>query len=311
MNPESAGRFVLVRSRDGLAILLLVTVVIFLLGHVLGDPALLMAPVDATDEQIDRLRHQLGLDRPLHEQFITYFGNLLRGDFGQSLWQDRPALPIVIEALPATLLLTVVSLIFAGLFGALIGTMAGFRPGSRFDRASNFLAVAAVSVPSFWLGLLLIAIAAVQINLLPTSGFEGWPSLILPSLTLALVHGGRIQLLVRSATVEEMTKPYAMVARSKGLPDRVVLWKHILRNTAVTVTTTIGWEYVRMIGGAAFAVEVVFAWPGIGQLMINAASRQDFPVLQGAVIVAGAFVIATNAFVDIGYRIIDARLRVA
>ena len=117
--------------------------------------------------------------------------------------------------------------------------------------------------------------------------------------------------LVRSATFEEMTKPYALVARSKGLPERLILWKHILRNTAVTMLTTIGWEYVRMMGGAAFAIEVVFAWPGIGQLMINAASRQDFPVLQAAVIIAGAFVIVTNGVVDLLYRYLDTRIRAA
>jgi ABC-type dipeptide/oligopeptide/nickel transport system permease component len=213
--------------------------------------------------------------------------------------------------LPATLLLTVVSLVAAGLVGAFNGTVAGFWPGSRFDRTTNFLAVGAISVPSFWIGLLLIAIVAVQLRILPTSGFSGWRSIVLPAITLALTHGGRIHLLVRSATFEEMTKPYATVARSKGLPDRLILWKHILRNTAVTVTTTIGWEYVRMIGGAAFAVEVVFAWPGIGQLMINAANRQDFPVLQAAVIIAGTFVILMNAVVDVAYRIFDTRLRVA
>ncbi|MDQ7858833.1 MAG: ABC transporter permease [Armatimonadota bacterium] len=311
MHAQSPGRFVVTRIRDGLGILLLVTVVIFLLGYGLGDPAALMSPVDATPEEIENLRRLLGLDRPLYVQFVDYFGHLLRGDFGESLWQYRPALPIVLEALPFTLLLTATALVLAGLLGGINGTLAGFWAGSRFDRATNFLTVAAVSVPSFWVGLILIAVAAVRIQLFPTSGFTGWQSLVLPAVTLAVVHGGRIHLLVRSATFEEMTKPYAMVARSKGLPDRLILWKHVLRNTSVTVATTIGWEYVRMLGGAAFAVEVVFAWPGIGQLMINAANRHDFPVLQCAVIIAGAFVVATNALVDIGYRLMDARLRVA
>jgi peptide/nickel transport system permease protein len=171
--------------------------------------------------------------------------------------------------------------------------------------------VVALSVPNFWLGLLLIVVVAVQLRLLPTSGFASWQGLVLPAITLALVHGGRIFQLVRSATFEEMTKPYTLVARSKGLPERVVLWKHAFRNTAVTVTTTVGWEYVRMMGGAAFAIEVVFAWPGIGQLMINAASRHDFPVLQAAVIVAGAFVILTNSVVDLIYRVVDVRIKVA
>lgn len=311
MRSQSLLAFALARLRDGLMVLLLVTIVIFVLGHVVGNPARVMAPVDATEEQIARLERQLGLDRPFHEQFVSYFAALVRGDFGQSIWQDRPALTVVLEALPATILLTAAGLVLAGVFGSLFGILAGALPGSAVDRVGNFLSVVALSVPNFWLGLLLIVIVAVQWRALPTSGFTGWQSLVLPAVTLALVHGGRIFQLVRSATYEEMTKPYVLVARSKGLPGRIVLWKHVFRNTAVTVVTTVGWEYVRMMGGAAFAIEVVFAWPGIGQLMINAASRQDFPVLQAAVVVAGAFVILANALVDLCYRLVDTRLHVA
>jgi peptide/nickel transport system permease protein len=311
LNYRSLASFTLGRLRDGLAVLFLVTLVIFVLGHVVGDPATIMAPVDASEQEIARLRHQLGLDRPFLEQVFTYFGALIRGDFGQSLWQNRPALAAVLEALPATVLLTLVGLVIAGVGGSLLGTLAGARPESRLDQGANFLSIVALSVPNFWLGLLLIVVVAVQLRVLPTSGFSSWRSVILPAVTLAMVHGGRIFQLVRSATFEEMTKPYALVARSKGLPERLILWKHILRNTAMTMLTTIGWEYVRMMGGAAFAIEVVFAWPGIGQLMINAASRQDFPVLQAAVIVAGAFVILTNAVVDLLYRYLDTRIRPA
>ena len=311
MNHSSLPTFLLARLRDGLVVLLLVTVVIFVLGHVIGDPAALMVPIDASDEEIAHLRTQLGLDRPFTEQFVHYFGSLVRGDFGRSLWQDRPALTVVLEALPATVLLTLVALAFAGMGGSLLGVLAGARPESALDRSANFLSIVALSVPNFWLGLLLIVIFAVFWRLVPTSGFTSWQSLILPASALALIHGARVFQLVRSATFDEMTKPYALVARSKGLPERLILWKHILRNTAVTMLTTIGWEYVRMMGGAAFAIEVVFAWPGIGQLMIQAASRQDFPVLQAAVIIAGAFVIVTNGIVDLLYRSLDRRIRAA
>jgi len=311
LNQPSLSAFLLARLRDGLLVLLLVTLMIFVLGHMIGDPAALMAPVDASEQEIGRLRQQLGLDRPFAEQFANYFTSLLRGDFGQSLWQDRPALTVVLEALPATVILTLVGLLFAGLGGSVLGVLAGARPESTLDRSINFLSITALSVPNFWLGLLLIVIFAVQLGVLPTSGFATWQSLILPAGALAIIHGARIFQLVRSATFEEMTKPYALVARSKGLPVRLILWKHILRNTAVTLLTTIGWEYVRMMGGAAFAIEVVFAWPGIGQLMILAASRQDFPVLQAAVIIAGAFVIITNGIVDLLYRYLDSRIRTA
>jgi peptide/nickel transport system permease protein len=308
---KSLAQFTLRRVRDGLVVLLLVTLVIFILGHVVGDPALVMAPVDASEQEIARIRHQLGLDRPFHEQFMAYFGALVRGDFGQSLWQNRPALAVVLEALPATIVLTLSGIVLAGLGGSVLGVLAGARPESLIDRVGNFLSVVALSVPNFWLGLLLIVVVSVNLGLLPTSGFTGWQGLVLPAMTLGMVHGGRIFQLVRSATFEEMAKPYALVAKSKGLPDRLILWRHILRNTAVTMMTAIGWEYVRMMGGAAFAIEVVFAWPGIGQLMIQAASRQDFPVLQAAVIVAGAFVVVTNALVDLFYGALDMRMRPA
>jgi peptide/nickel transport system permease protein len=308
---KSLAQFTLRRVRDGLVVLLLVTLVIFILGHVVGDPALVMAPVDASEQEIARIRHQLGLDRPFHEQFMAYFGALVRGDFGQSLWQNRPALAVVLEALPATIVLTLSGIVLAGLGGSVLGVLAGARPESLIDRVGNFLSVVALSVPNFWLGLLLIVVVSVNLGLLPTSGFAGWQGLVLPAMTLGMVHGGRIFQLVRSATFEEMAKPYALVAKSKGLPDRLILWRHILRNTAVTMMTAIGWEYVRMMGGAAFAIEVVFAWPGIGQLMIQAASRQDFPVLQAAVIVAGAFVVVTNALVDLFYGALDMRMRPA
>jgi peptide/nickel transport system permease protein len=311
LNHPALLSFLLARLRDGIVVLFLVTLVIFVLGHMIGDPAGLMAPVDASDQEIARLRRQLGLDRPFTEQFVSYFGALLRGDFGQSLWQDRPALTVVLEALPATVLLTLAGLLFAGLGGSTLGVLAGARPESWLDRSVNILSITALSVPNFWLGLLLIVIFAVNLGVLPTSGFTSWQSLVMPAGALAIIHGARVFQLVRSATFEEMTKPYAMVARSKGLPERLILWKHILRNTAVTMLTTIGWEYVRMMGGAAFAIEVVFAWPGIGQLMILAASRQDFPVLQAAVIIAGAFVIVTNGVVDLLYRFLDTRIRAA
>ena len=303
--------FTAARLRDGVVTLVLVTLVIFLLGHVVGNPAQVMAPVDAKPEDIARLAAQLGLDRPLPERLVSYFGGLLRGDFGTSLWQDRPALTVVLEALPATILLTLAGLVVAGLLGTILGMLAGALPDSPLDRVANFVSVAALSVPHFWLGLLLIVVFAVQLRAVPTSGFTSWQSLILPVATLGLVHGARVFQLVRSATFEEMTKPYTMVARSKGLPERIVLWKHVLRNTGVVIATTIGWEYVRMMGGAAFTIEVVFAWPGIGLLTITAASRQDFPVLQAAVIIAGAFVIATNLLVDLLYGLFDTRLRAA
>jgi peptide/nickel transport system permease protein len=311
MGNQSVQRFGLIRLRDGLIVLWLVVTVIFVLGHMVGNPARAMLPDDATEEQVAQLERLLGLDRPFHERYVNYLTGLLQADFGESFWQKRPTLTIVLEALPFTLLLTATGIVLAGLLGSLFGLLAGARPGSLVDRLANAVSVVVLSVPNFWLALLLIVVVAVELRLVPTSGFNSPQGLILPAATVGLVHAARIFQLVRSATFEEMTKPYTLVARGKGLREQVILWKHVLRNIGVMVVTLVGWEYVRMMGGGAFAIEYVFAWPGIGQLMIQAASRRDFPLLQTTVILSGAFVIVANFVVDFLYRAFDPRLRVA
>ncbi len=306
---EGIGVLLLRRLRDGIITLLLVVAVIFVLAHVVGDPALVFSPVDASDEEVERIARAFGLDRPFWERFGSYFADIFTGDFGESWWQNRPALAAVAEALPNTIYLTLAGIAGAALTGIVGGVFAGSRPGSLFDRGSNFFSISALSVPNFWLGLLFIVIFSVQLGWFPTSGMFGVSSIVLPALTIAVVHGGRVFQLVRSATVEEMSKPYVRVARSKGFPHRMVLWRHVLRNTGLTTATIAGWEYVRLWGGAVFAIEWVFAWPGIGTLTINAAERQDFFVLQAAVIIAGVFVIVSNLVVDLLYRVIDNRIK--
>lgn len=307
----STPRFILTRLRDGVIVLALVLAVVFFVSYVVGDPAEAMAPADASEEEIARIRGQLGLDRPLMTQAKDYFGGILQGDFGESLWQKRPALEPVREALPATIVLSIAGIVASALLGAVSGVIAGTRPNGIFDRVANAIATAGVAVPTFWLGLLLILVFAVQLKLVPSSGNVGWKSIILPAVTIGVEHGGRIFQLVRSGTFDELNKPYVLVARSKGLAGRVVVWKHILRNAAVLIITTIGWEYVRLWGGAIFAVEFVFAWPGIGNLVLTAVERQDFPVIQAGIIIAGLFVVISNLVVDTFYRVVDRRLQVA
>ena len=296
------------RLRDGVIVLWLVVTVIFVLAHVVGDPALVFAPVDATDEHIADLRRQFGLDRPLTERYWEYLVDLARLDFGESTFQQRPAIEAVTEALPSTIYLTVVGIGAAAVLGVIPGIVAGARARKPFDKVSNLASVTALSVPNFWLGLLLILMFGVQLGWLPTSGRFETASIVLPAATLGIVHGGRIYQLVRSATFEEMSKPYVTVARSKGLTEWNILRRHVVRNTGVTTATIVGWEYVRMWGGAVFAIEYVFAWPGVGLVTIQAAHNQDFFVLQAAVIIAGAFVIFSNLLIDLGYQFIDRRI---
>jgi peptide/nickel transport system permease protein len=284
--------------------------VVFVLSSVVGDPASAMAHADATPEELARIANQLGTDRPLLTQAGDYFGGLLTGDLGESFTQRRPALEVITEALPATIRLTLAGIVVAAVMGVGLGVLAGARPGSRLDRAANLVATLGISVPTFWLGLLLIVVFAVQWQLVPTSGDIGWKSLILPAATIGFEHGGRIFQLVRSAVAEEVSKPYVNVARSRGLSSSGILGRHVLRNSGMLILTTVGWEYVRFWGGAIFAVEVVFAWPGIGQTIINATNRQDFPVVQAGVIVTGVFIVVANLLVDVLYRVVDKRVEV-
>lgn len=299
------------RFRDGLLVIVIVLLAVFVLGNIVGDPAAAIAGEDATAEEIALIAQTLGTDRSLGHQLVDYFGGIPRGDFGDSLWQNRPAMDVVLDGLGNTLLLAVAGIVVGGTLGVVGGMIAGTRPESLFDRAANFVSVFAISIPNFWLGLILITVFAVNYRLVPTSGFFEWQGIILPAVTLGIVRGGRIFQVVRSAVFDEMTKPYVMVVRAKGLPRRVLVWKHVFRNSGVTMSTAVGWEFVRMVGGGLFTVEIVFGWPGIGMAMINAAEVQDFPVLQAGTIIMAVFVIFSNAIIDVVYRIVDRRVQTA
>jgi len=297
------------RLRDAVLVQLLVVITIFVIGFYVGDPVSAYAPPDATPEQLDQLRHSLGLDRPFWVQFGHYLADLARLDVGTSVWQQRPAMEAVWEVIGNTILLAVLGAVAATVFGVVGGILAGARPGSRTDKVINLISVVSLSVASFWIGLLLIIVFAVRLNLVPTSGWYEWRGLILPVATLGFIHGGRICQVTRSVVVGEMSKPYVLVARSRGLPWRRLVAGHVLRNVAVTVMTTAGWEFARMFGGSIYPIEVVFAWPGLGPLMTTAAHRHDFPIVEAAVLITGALVIVVNLVVDVASHLLDRRLR--
>lgn len=306
-------RLALNRLRDGLIVLFLVLTAIFLLGAVVGDPAESLAPPEATQEQVDRIRSNLGLDRPLVAQAGEYYSGLVRGDLGESLViaRNQPALPLVVERLPSTIRLTIAGLLFSVLLGVVPGIVAGVRPGSLVDRVGTFLATAGVSFPYFWFGQILILVVAVQlqwVSVLPGNDVSAY---LLPGITLGIHHGGRLFQLVRSATLDELDKSYVTVAQSKGLGYYAVVLRHILRNIGVVLATMVGWEYARMWGGTVFLIEFTFAWPGIGKLVTEAAQRHDFHVVQAGVVVAGIFVVVANLVVDVMSAAIDKRVEVS
>jgi ABC-type dipeptide/oligopeptide/nickel transport system permease component len=304
---------VLRRLRDGLVVLFLVLTAVFLLGTLVGDPAESLAPIDATEEDVAQIRHNLGLDRPLLTQAGDYYRGLVTGEMGDSLVvaRNQEALDLIVDRLPATIKLTLAGLVFTVAFGVVPGIVAGVRPNSLFDRAGNVVALAGVSFPYFWFGQLLILVVAVNlrwVDVLPNNDLKSY---VLPGITLGIHHGGRLFQLVRSATLDELGKSYVTVAQSKGLSTTAVVIKHILRNVGVVVATMVGWEYARMWGGTVFLVEFTFAWPGIGKLVTDAAKVHDFNVVQAGVVIAGVFVVLANLLVDLLSTALDKRVEVA
>lgn len=297
------------RVTDSIIVLVLLIVSVFIVGYVVGDPVQSFAPPDATPEQLDQIRRSLGLDRPFAVQFVEYLRNLLSLDVGTSVWQQRPAMDAVLEVLPNTIILALCGAVAAAVVGITGGVIAGSMPGSVADRIISFFSVVSISVANFWVGLLLIIVFAVNLNLVPTSGWYSWSGLILPTATLAFIHGGRICNITRSVVIEEISKPYVLTATSRGLSRTRVVVNHVLRNCGLTIVTTAGWEFSRMLGGTIFPIEIVFAWPGLGPLMTTAAGRHDMPIVIAAVLVAGVLVMCISAAVDLLGHVLDRTLR--
>lgn len=292
-------RIIVNRLVAAVVVLFLILLIVFLIGHFVGDPVLAYAPPDPSDEQLAQLRHSLGFDRSVWVQLGEFLKGVFTLDLGDSVWQKRPAMDAVMEVLPNTLILGLVGAAVAGVVGVAGGVLSGVRPGSWVDRVVNVLTVASLSVANFWVGLLLIVVFAVQLRWFPTSGWFQWQGMILPVITIAVIHSGRICQLTRAVVLQEMLKGHVLVARSRGLSFRRVVLGHVVRNTAPTILTTVAWELARMLGGAIFPVELVFGWPGVGPLMTTASTRHDFPIVEAAVLVTAGLVIVVNLLVDL------------
>ncbi len=305
---------ILTRVRDALIVLFLVMLTIFFLGTIVGQPEEQLAPPDASEEMVQQIREDLGLNRPLVTQFGEYVTGLARGDIGESIVIARgeSAMGLVMDRLWATMKLTVAGILVSAFIGVFGGIAAGIRPGSLFDRIMTPIAMLFVSFPYFWFGLLFIVIFAVNLQWVPVLADDRqFTSYFLPAVTLGVHHGGRLYQLARSATFDELSKSYVTVATAKGLPQRLVVVRHVLRNIGVVIATMVGWEYARMWGGTVFLCEFTFAWPGIGKLVTDAAKQHDFHVIEAGVVVAGLFVVLANLIVDVMLGLIDKRVEVS
>lgn len=296
------------RLTHSILILLGLVVAVFFVTHLLGDPARLMLRAEATDEQVEALREQLGLDDPILVQFGRYMGDLLRGDFGDSVWQKVPAMPIVLDRLPATLYLAGVTLGVAIPLAVVLGIISAVRPRSLADRLVTVFALAGVSTADFWLGLMLILFFAVRLGWVPTSGYGGLDFVILPAAALAVRPIGRISQVVRTAMLDEMSRGYVTTARAKGLKERVVVVRHTLKNAAIPILTLMGDEAASLLNGAV-VIETLFGWPGVGILLIQAIENRDLPLIEATAIVIAIMVVGINLIVDLTYSFIDPRVR--
>ena len=303
------GAFVIRRLYHAIYVILGVTIVVFVVTRVIGDPVSAMLPMETSAAQRAAFAQQLGLDRPLYIQFIDFLADLAHLNLGESLWQHRPVTQIVFEKLPITLYLVAAAMALAIALSIPLGIVAALKPGRMVDRITVVFSLIGLSVPQFWLGLLLILLFAVDLRWLPTSGSGDLTHLILPALTLAVPAMTRILMVVRSSMMDELNTQHIKVAIAKGLPFRRVIGVHALRNIAIPVMTLAGWETVRALAGYSVVVEAVFAWPGLGLAAVQAIERQDLILLQGIVFYVAVMVVIINIGLDIAQKLVDPRVK--
>jgi len=289
-------------------VLIGVSILVFaIIRFIPGDPARAIAGVHASESYIEQVRSELLLDEPLHVQYFVYAANLLQGDMGRSTFTRRPVTVELYERFPNTLLLTVTAMGIATVIGMSAGIVSATKRYSLFDNFSMLAALVGVAAPVFWLGLMFQLLFAVNLGWLPSGGMGTWQHLVLPALTLGLATTALIARITRSSMLDVLRQDYITTARSKGLVERVVTYKHALKNALIPVITVMGMQFGILLGGAVLT-ETVFSWPGVGRLMVDSILARDYPVVQGAVLVLAVFFVTINLVVDIIYAFLDPRI---
>ena len=286
-----------------------ISMLAFAILHVIGDPVTLLLPQNAGKEEYARYNKLLGLDKPIYVQYWKFASRAVQGDFGKSWYADTPAFKLVLERMLPTLYLTTAGLVTALLIALPLGILAALKRHSFVDSLCTVAAVAGQAMPIFWLGIMLIIIFAVQLRLLPASGYGTWRHFLMPSFTLGAFLAPITMRLVRSGVIEIMNMEYIKTARAKGLAERLVVIKHAFRNACIPVITVLGLQFGQLLGGAV-VTETVFAWPGVATLTVDAIRNQDFPVVQCAVVLLALIIVAVNFLVDMIVGLIDPRIRV-
>ena len=305
----SLGRYILRRLLLSIPTILGVSVIVFLMIHMLpGDPAQLLAPPEATMEEVEIIRRRLGLDRPLWEQYLIFMGRALRGEFGESLFTGHKVSELLWPAYLNTLTLSVLAMTFGIVTGVLMGIYAALKPNTLRDQAVTSLSLMGLSMPVFWLGLILIEVFSVWLRLFPSGGSGSLRHLVLPSLTLGLIGAAYVGRATRASMLEVLSEDYIRTARAYGFPGRKVIYVYALRNALIPVVTVAGLIFGYMMAGAVLT-ETVFSYPGLGRLIVNAIFARDYPVVQAGILVVSITFVAINTAVDILYALINPRIR--
>lgn len=302
-------RYIFKRLLLLIPVLLGVSIIIFIVIHMApGDPAQVMLGPMASQEDIAQLRENLGLNKPLYTQYFIFLKNALQGDFGRSIRTNAPVIEEIKTRFPATLKLAVTGMVLAILIGFPLGVLAALKQNTITDTISSFLALLGFSVPNFWAGLMLMLLLSVIIPVLPSSGYGSWRHLILPGLALAIQTTAVIARMTRSSMLEVIRQDYVKTARAKGISNKLILVRHIIRNALIPVVTITGLYFGHSLGGVV-VTETVFSYPGIGRLLVNAIRSQDYPVVQAGVLIFAAGVGIVNLIVDIIYAYLDPRIK--
>jgi ABC-type dipeptide/oligopeptide/nickel transport system permease component len=301
-------RYILKRIFQSLLTLLVLSMIVFFMCRLTGDPVMLMLPDDASHEDVTQLRNALGLDRPLPVQYWMFLSRAVQGDFGRSIKGQVPVLDLIRERFPNSIKLGLVSLVITVILAFPLGVMAAVKKGTAIDTVANMIAVLGQSLPQFWVGIVLIQIFAVQLRWLPVAGTGSFWHYILPGFTLGWFLVAGIMRLLRSSMLDVLDSEFVKLARIKGVSPRGVVWKHALKNAIMPVLTFAA-IYLAILITGAILVETVFAWPGLGQLIYQGIVYRDFPVIQAVVLLTALIVVSVNFMVDIAYAYLDPRIR--
>jgi len=300
--------FLFRRLLQSLIVLFGVSFVVFAILHLTGDPALVLLPPDASPEDVRRFREVMGFNDPFFVQYGRFLKGALQGDFGLSVRHGEPAFGLVVERMPATFELAGAALALALCLAIPAGIVSAVRRNTALDYLATVVALFGQSLPTFWLGIMLILLFSVQFHLLPSSGRGTFEHLILPAVTLGLFTTARITRLTRSGMLEVLNQDYIRTARAKGVSDPPVVWKHALKNAAIPIVTIVGIELGTLLGGSVIT-ETIFAWPGVGRLSVQAIANRDYPVVQAAVFLLASTFVLVNLLVDVVYTYLDPRIR--